>query len=109
MSNEQGITMCAHAEYREITRPHRIVDLQNFCDESGALSRHALAPTWPAYMLTQVTLTEEGPDRTRVTIEWEPYGEATPEEIETFVAGRAGMTAGWTGSFDKLEELLAAD
>jgi uncharacterized protein YndB with AHSA1/START domain len=107
MTNGQGITMCARAEYREITRPHRIVYVQNFCDESETLGRHPLAPTWPAYMLTQVTLTEEGPDRTRVTIEWEPYGEATPTEIETFVAGRAGMTGGWTGSFDKLEEVLA--
>jgi uncharacterized protein YndB with AHSA1/START domain len=108
MTNGQGITMCGRAEYREITRPHRIVYVQNFCDESETLSRHPLAPTWPAYMLTQVTLTEEGPERTRVTVEWEPYGEPTPIEIETFVAGRAGMTGGWTGSFDKLEEVLAA-
>lgn len=108
MTNGQGVTMYARAEYREIVRPHRIVYVQNFCDADEALSRHPLAPTWPAYMLTQVTLTEEGPDRTRVTIEWEPYGETTPVEVETFVAGRAGMTGGWTGSFDKLEEVLAA-
>ncbi|MES1254709.1 MAG: SRPBCC family protein [Acidobacteriota bacterium] len=108
MTNGHGITMYARAEYREITRPHRIVYVQNFCDESETLGRHPLAPTWPAYMLTQVTLTEEGPEHTRVTVEWEPYGDATPAEIATFVAGRAGMTAGWTGSFDKLEEVLAA-
>lgn len=107
MTNGQGMTMYACAEYREITRPQRIVYVQNFCDEHGTLSRHPLAPTWPAYMLTQVTLTEEGPDRTRVTVEWAPCGEATPTEIDTFVAGRAGMTGGWTGSFDKLEAVLA--
>ena len=107
MTNGQGMTMYGCAEYREITRPQRIVYVQNFCDESEALSRHPLAPTWPAYMLTQVTFTDEGPERTRVTIEWEPYGEATPAEIDTFVAGRAGMTGGWTGSFDKLEAVLA--
>jgi uncharacterized protein YndB with AHSA1/START domain len=108
MTDGRGLTMYACAEYREITPPHRIVYIQNFCDESASLSRHPLAPTWPAYMLTQVTLTEEGPDRTRVTVEWEPYGGATPAEIDTFVAGRTGMTAGWTGSFDKLEEVLTA-
>jgi uncharacterized protein YndB with AHSA1/START domain len=107
MTNGQGTTMYAHVEYREITRPRRIVYVQNFCDESGTLSRHPLAPTWPAHMLTLVTLTEEGPDRTRVTVEWAPYGEATPTEIDTFVAGRTGMTAGWTGSFDRLETVLA--
>jgi hypothetical protein len=53
-------------------------------------------------------LNEEGPDRTRVTLTWEIDGPATPEEIETFVQGRAGMTMGWTGSFDKLEDYLPA-
>jgi hypothetical protein len=34
-------------------------------------------------------------------------GDATAEEMATFVAGRTGMTMGWTGSFDKLEAVLA--
>jgi hypothetical protein len=65
-----------------------------------------MAPTWPALMYTRVHLEEEGPDRTRVTITWEPYSEASPEEIATFVQARAGMTQGWTGSLDKLEEYI---
>ncbi len=56
-------------------------------------------------MLTTVTLTAEGPDQTRVTVTWEPHGATTPEELEAFIDARAGMTQGWTGSFDKLEEL----
>jgi hypothetical protein len=31
-----------------------------------------------------------------------------PEELAVFLAGRTGMTGGWTGSFDKLDEALAA-
>ena len=58
-------------------------------------------------MLTTVQLTEEGPDQTRVIVTSESYGAATPEEIAAFVQERGGMTQGWTGSFDKLEELLA--
>lgn len=108
MTNGQGVTMCGAAEYVELTRPHRIVYVQNFCDEQGTLTRHPMAPTLPAYMRTTVTLTEEGPERTRVTLEWEPYGEVTQAEIDTFVAGRSGMTAGWTGSLDRLEEVVAA-
>jgi hypothetical protein len=58
-------------------------------------------------MLTTVTLTAESPDQTRVSITWEPYGPTTREELETFINAKAGMTQGWTGSFDKLEEYLA--
>ena len=67
---------------------------------------HPMAPTWPETMLTTVTLKEEGPDKTRVTIQWEVFGVATPAERETFHKTKAGMTQGWTGSFDKLEEYL---
>jgi uncharacterized protein YndB with AHSA1/START domain len=59
-------------------------------------------------MLTTVQLTEEGPNRTRVTITWEVHGDATREELETFIAAKGGMTQGWTGSFDKLDAYLAA-
>ena len=34
-------------------------------------------------------------------------GAATPEAMATFTDGCAGMTMGWTGSFDKLEAVLA--
>lgn len=102
------VTMYSRAEYLELTPPHRIVYTQQFVDERGAVSRHPLAPTWPETMLTVVTLTEEDDDQTRVTITWEPYGAATDAEVATFVQARGGMTMGWTGSFDKLEALLAA-
>ncbi len=67
-----------------------------------------MAPTWPETMLTVVTFAEEGPDKTRVTVTWETHGSTTTEEIEAFVKARGGMTQGWTGSFDKLEDYLGA-
>jgi len=106
MIDGKGTTMYGRAEYREITRPDRIVYTQQFCDEQGTVSRHPVVPTWPETILTTVTLTEEGPDKTRVTVNWEPYGTVTPEEIDTFIKARDGMTMGWTGSFDKLEAFL---
>lgn len=105
-SGPNGLKMYAHAEYIEIKKPDRIVYKQNFCDENEKVARHPFAPTWPETMLTQVAFTAEGPDRTRVTITWECVGELTAEELETFIKGRSGMTHGWTGSFDKLEEYL---
>ena len=101
-----GITMYGRAHYIKMEKPRLLVYTQEFCDEHGNLSRHPKAPTWPATMLTTVLLTSEGVDSTRVTVTWEPYGATTAEELATFIQARAGMTMGWTGSFDKLEALL---
>ena len=106
MTNNNGVNMYGRAEYIKIDRPDTIIYTQQFCDKDENISRHPMAPTWPATMLTTVKLTAEGPDRTRVTVMWETHGETTAEELETFIHGRSGMTQGWTGSFDKLEEYI---
>ena len=106
MTNGQ-FTMYGRAEYIEMRKPERIQYTQQFTDEHGNMSRHPMAPTWPAKMLTTVQLASEGPSQTRVSLRWEVYGEATDEERATFAMAKAGMTQGWTGSFDKLEENLA--
>lgn len=106
MMHGHGIKMYGNAKYIEVTKPNKIVYTQQFSDEKENLSRHPMAPTWPATMLTQVTFHSEGPNQTRVTVEWEVFGDATPEEVATFVKEKAGMTQGWTGSFDKLDALL---
>ena len=107
MAGPGGAKMYGRAEYRQIEKPGRVVYTQQFCDEHEKIARHPMSPTWPETMLTTVTLTAEGPDRTRVTVTWAPHGAATREELETFIKARAGMTQGWTGSFDKLEAYLA--
>lgn len=106
MENEMGMKMYGKIFYKEITKPNRIVSTQIFCDEHGNTSRHPMAPTWPEAMLRIVELNEEGKNSTRVTVTWEVYGEATALERETFNKSKTGMTQGWTGSFDKLDEYL---
>jgi uncharacterized protein YndB with AHSA1/START domain len=106
MTGPNGMKMYGHVNYQTFEKPHRIVYAQSFCDENEKVARHPMAPTWPETMLTVVELTAEGPDQTRLTITWEPIGAVTPEELETFIKGRAGMTQGWTGSLDKLEAYL---
>ncbi len=101
------LTMYGRIDYQEIQPPERLVYTQQFCDEHGGISRHPLAPTWPETMRTTVDFTPEDPDTTRVTVTWEAYGPVTAEEIAAFVQMRGGMTQGWTGSFDKLDDLLA--
>ena len=106
MTNGKDVAMYGRIHYLSFERPHRLTYTQEFCDANEKISRHPFAPTWPAQMLTVVTLTEEGPDQTRVTVQWEPHGDFTSEELKTFIAARPGMTQGWTGSFDKLEAHL---
>jgi uncharacterized protein YndB with AHSA1/START domain len=106
MSNGGGLKFYGKINYLKIEKPDLLVYTQQFCDESEKTSRHPLAPLWPEAMLTTVKLTAEGPEQTRVTVTWEPCGATTAEELEAFIQARAGMTQGWTGSFDKLEEVL---
>lgn len=101
------VTMYGRVAYTRIERPHLLEYTQCFTDAQGELSRHPLAPLWPAYMHTTVRFTEEGPSRTRVTVRWEPDRSATADEIAAFTEARGGMTVGWTGSFDKLDALVA--
>jgi len=105
-----GMTMWGKVHYLKIEKPQLIVYTQEFSDEHGNMSRHPKLPTWPERMLTTVTLTPEGTgggEQTRVNVKWEPQGAVTAEELAVFVSIKAGMTQGWTGSFDKLEALVA--
>lgn len=101
-----GFTLFGKAKYIEMFKPTRLVYTQIFVDKDGKISRHPLAPTWPEEMKTRVTFHKEDQLHTRVTVEWEVFGEASLLEHDTFKAAKAGMTQGWTGSFDKLEEYL---
>lgn len=112
MSNEAtanpAVTMYGKVYYQEIQSPDRLLYIQEFCDSEGKLSRHPMLPTYPARVQTLVEFAVEGENKTRVTVTWEPVGEVTPEELAVFVSIRSGMTQGWTGSFNKLEEFLAS-
>ncbi len=109
MMTNGKITLYGKTQYIEIREPQRLVYLQRFCDEKGEISRHPLAPTWPETMKTTVNFAEEAPDQTRITVTWEVYGEATQAERDMFNGAKSGMTGGWTGSFDKMDEYLEID
>jgi len=108
ITGEHG-TMHVRAEYLAIEPPRRVVYVQQFVDERERPAPAPGAEVWPAMLLTTVLLTEEAPDRTRVTVTCEPHGKATSAEVAAFVGERPGMTLGWTGSFDALEALLEPD
>jgi uncharacterized protein YndB with AHSA1/START domain len=110
MTSDNGqITMYGRIRYEEIAPPERIVSTQQFCDEHENVTRHPMAPDWPATIRRTVLFAEEGPERTRVSVLWEAADEAGAAEIDTFRSMKPGMTQGWTGSFDKLEAYLAGE
>jgi uncharacterized protein YndB with AHSA1/START domain len=100
-----GPEMFGRIKYITLNPPNLIAYIQQFCDEHENVTRPPFFKDWPLAMLTTVELTAEGPDRTRVTVRWEPQ-EASEADLAEFVKQRGGMTQGWTGSFDKLEALL---
>lgn len=107
MFNKEGASMYGSILYREMRAPERLVYVQDFRDANDRLARHPMLPVWPESMTATVSFTAESATETRVKVEWEPSASATPEELAAFIANRPSMTQGWTGSFDKLDELLA--
>lgn len=102
------LVMYGKCTYRCVDPPRYLEYSQVFCDDTGAVSRHPLAPLWPEQMRTRVFFAPEGPTASRLTVVWQPEGNLRPEELAAFMDMRAGMTQGWTGSLDKLEDCLAA-
>lgn len=93
--------------YREIVPYEKIIHLQAFSDAAGGISRHPMAPTWPALMHATTTFEDAGDNRTRLTVSWSPF-EASPEEIATFDAARANMSGGFAGTFAQLDAWFEA-
>lgn len=104
-----NITMYGSLTHREFSPVTRLVYEQDFRDANDKISRHPFAPLWPESMTATITLAEESPTDTRVTVEWVPAASSTAEELAAFRAEKPGMMLGWRGSFEKLADVLQAD
>ena len=107
MAFDGGMSFHGQIHYLELSAPHRLVYRQCFCDAQEQRVRPPFFKAWPLAMRTTVDLAAEGPDRTSVTVRWAPM-DAEPADLAEFVQQRGSMTMGWTGSFDKLDEVLGA-
>ena len=94
------------AIYTEITPKERLVYMQSFSDEHGNIGAHPMAPGWPRVMHCVHRFDDLGGNRTRLTVEWTPADDSSPEAIAMFDGARAGMDGGWKGTFDNLENYL---
>lgn len=100
-----GAEMHNLVRYHEVSRPHRLVYDQSFADADANIVKAPFFEHWPHVMRTEVDLVEEG-DGTRLTLRWTPIG-ATAEEEAMFASMMESMTGGWSGSFDRLDAMLA--
>lgn len=100
------VSFYGRSSYEEITPPYFISFHQEFCSKDGTNAKHPGASVWPARWLTSVTFADEGDGVTRLTLKSQIVDTHTSEELEAFISERGGMTIGWTGSLDRLEDLL---
>jgi uncharacterized protein YndB with AHSA1/START domain len=104
MAPPSGAPFWFRFDYDEITAPSRLVWIQSFADQAGAIAPSPFDGPWPLRKRTEIAFEEEG-GATRVTLVWTPL-DANPDEIAAFIEEMAGMETGWGASFDKLDEVL---
>lgn len=92
--------------YREIDAPGRLVFSSGFSNEAGEIVPAPFSEDCPREVETTVTLEPNGAG-TRVTLSALPVG-PTLAQSAMFASMYGGMTEGFTGTFDRLAELLAS-
>lgn len=100
-----GMQMWGMQQFLEIVPETKLVHLQSFSNREGGLGRHPMAPDWPAYMHVTSTWADGANGGTLHTISWLPH-ESDAAGLATFDGARQGMTAGFAGTFDKLDAYL---
>lgn len=100
-----GLQMWGLQQFLEIVPERKIVHLQSFSTPEGGLGRHPMAPAWPAYMHVTATWEDSANGGTIHTISWQPH-KSDDAGIASFDGARAGMNAGFAGTFNKLDVYL---
>ncbi|MEQ1893040.1 MAG: SRPBCC family protein [Planctomycetota bacterium] len=95
--------------FREIVPCERLVFEISFADEHGQTVRAPFDERWPLRMLATVTFEDHAGLGlgTVITLRSSALA-ATPEEQRTFDQGHPSMQQGWSGTFERLEEYVAA-
>lgn len=101
-----GPEMFSLCPWRELTPHGRVVREPSICTPEGVKCPPPFFDDWPQTLLTEVDL-EPRAGGTFLTLRWTPL-QYTEAALAMFVKQMASMTGGWSGSFDKLDEWLAA-
>lgn len=101
-----GMTKHGQICFNSILPDNLLVYTQNFCDENGSFAKAPFSNSFPDYLQTTVSFTEEEERITKVRVKLEVKGRYTAIEKQTFENMKDVMKAGWSDSFRKMEELL---
>jgi len=105
MTTPDGLTKFGQINFKTIQPDDLLIYTQNFCDKDGNFIKAPFSATYPDYLLTTIRFSEEE-NATTVKVKWEIFGNANPQERQTFTEMKEIMKTGWTASFQKLETLL---
>jgi uncharacterized protein YndB with AHSA1/START domain len=92
--------------YREVKPPEHLTWVTSFSDEHGGMTRAPFAAHFPLEVLSTLSLEERG-RRTLLTLRGSPVN-ATEGERAFYEGMLSSMEAGYRGTFDQLDEHLAA-
>jgi len=106
MQMPDGSSMWGRFIYVDINEPKSMTFIVSFSDEEGNITRHPMAPDWPAEMYNHITFTETNGETT-VQLNGHPVN-ATAEEEQVYLDGHASMQQGYGGTMDQLDEYLAS-
>ena len=104
MQGPDGNIMWGKLVYKEIVPITKLVFVVSFSDENAGITRHPMAPAWPAETLNTMELKEEN-GKTVVTISGYPINSSADEDA-LFYSAFDGMNQGFKGTYDQLEEYL---
>lgn len=105
MSSPDGSEMWGRFVYREINPISKLTFVVSFSDKEGGITRHPMAPTWPAEMMNYAEFSEEN-GKTTVKLTGYPIN-CSDDEAQLFYDNFASMQGGFNGTFDQLDEYLA--
>ncbi len=106
MDAPDGSAMYSKFVFRDVEPMSRLVWEHGFADATGNRIRAPFAQQFPLEMLATVLFADDG-DGTKIDFSWTPL-DATPEEEAFFASMMSSMNGGWSGSFEQLDEFLAA-
>ena len=105
MRAPNGVEMWGKWTFKEVIPPERLVLVNTFSNKHGNPTRHPYVHDWPLELLSTMTLTGHH-GQTLMELHNIPI-DPTPTERKTFESMQEGMTQGWTGTLDQLDEYLA--